>query len=79
MAAGVVMISAGAAVQFPLTSVEQVRSALPVPVVGTVPEIHPTSQPTTELRRPGLIRWTLIAVGLALIVGCLALLLRAWG
>ena len=79
VAAGVVMISAGAAVQSPLTSVEQVRSALPVPVVGTIPEIHPTSQPTTELRRPGLIRWTLIAGGLALIVGCLALLLRVWG
>ena len=79
MAAGVVMISAGAAVQFPLTTVEQARNALPVPVVGTIPETHPTCQPTTVLRRPGLVRWTLIAGGLVVISACVGMLLRAWG
>ena len=79
VAAGVVMISAGAAVQFPLTTVEQARNALPVPVVGTIPETHPTRQPTTVPRRPRLIRWILIAGGLVVISACVGMLLRAWG
>jgi uncharacterized protein involved in exopolysaccharide biosynthesis len=79
VAAGVVMISAGAAVQFPLTTVEQARNALPVPVVGIIPETHPTRQPTSVPRRPGIIRWILIAGGLVVISACVGMLLWAWG
>jgi capsular polysaccharide biosynthesis protein len=79
MAGGVVMISAGGAVQFPLTSVEQVRNALAVPVVGIIQETHPTGQPATVPRRPHLMRWILMVGGLSLIAGCLGLLWRAWG
>jgi hypothetical protein len=79
VAAGVAMISAGAAVQFPLTTIEEARKALPVPIVGTIPEIGPTSRPDVSNRRRHIGRIGLIVGGLTLIAGCLGLLWRAWG
>ena len=78
VAAGVGMISAGSIMQPPLTTVEQVRSVLPVPIVGTIPETSPATQPAAAPRQRPLIRWTLIAGGLVLIAGCVGSLLWAW-
>jgi hypothetical protein len=78
MATGLGMVSAGTAIQPPLTSVEQVRRVVPVPVVGTIPESSPASDREPTLRRRLLARRMLIFTGLLLIVGCAAWLLRAW-
>jgi hypothetical protein len=79
VAAGVGMISAGSALQPALTTAEQVRNVLPVPIVGTIPETRPVSPPRNARRRRTLFRWALILAGLVLIAGCVGLLLRAWG
>lgn len=77
--AGVGMISVGAAIQPPFRTVAQVRTALPVPIVGIVPETHPENRPQTPRLRFSLARTTLIVGGLGMIAGCLGLLLQAWG
>jgi hypothetical protein len=77
--AGVGMISAGAAVDPALTSVEQARNVLPAPVVGTVPETDAAGRPRSARRRRPLVQMTLVIAGLALIAVCAWLLLLAWG
>ncbi len=79
VAAGTGMVAAGAAIQLPLTTVEQVRAALPVPVVGTIPETSSPTRPDQARRRRPLRRIALIAGGLTVIAACAGSLLWAWG
>lgn len=78
VAVGVGMISAGAAIEPVLNTVEQAQELLPAPVVGVVPETAPAGGAERSRRWRPLMRPALIAAGLILIVGCVALLLRAW-
>jgi hypothetical protein len=78
MAAGAGMVSMGTAVQLPLTTVDQVEAALPVPVVGTIPASDAAVELVTGKRWQPLKRLTLITAGLLLVGGCMGALVRAW-
>lgn len=75
---GVGMISAGTAIEPPLTTLKQVQDLLPVPIVGIIPETGPSSGREPLPRWRPLLRPTLILAGLVLITGCMGLLLQAW-
>ncbi len=79
MASGVGMISTAAGMSCPLSSVAEVRDALPVPVVGSIqPVDSQQSGPPAKSHRP-LVRVTAIVAGLVLVVGCIVVVLGALG
>jgi hypothetical protein len=77
--AGVGMITAGAAMEPTLATLDQAEAVLPVPIVGTIPDIGPASEPKAAQRWQPLMRLSLVVGGLILIAGCVGLLFRAYG
>ena len=71
---GLGMISAGASIEPPLTTVAQLESALHVPIIGVVPSTDVSDEPPTATGRPRLARWLLIFAGVLIWVGCAAML-----
>ncbi len=79
MASGVGMISTAAGMSRPVSSVAEVRDALPVPVVGSIQPISSEpSHPPAKSHRP-LVRVTAIVAGLVLVTGCLVVVVGALG
>ncbi len=73
VAAGVLMVSAGGDLDPPLATVEEVQAKLPVPVMGTV-RVACAGLRSAPRRRVVAERLGWMVSGLALIVGCIALL-----
>ncbi|MCR4415720.1 MAG: hypothetical protein NUV77_25180 [Thermoguttaceae bacterium] len=73
VAAGVLMVSAGADLDPPLASVEEVQAQLPVPVVGSL-RVACAALRSAPRRRLATERLGWMASGSALILGCIALL-----
>lgn len=74
--AGVGMISTGAAMEPPLTTVAEAQEMLPQPVVGTILETDPTDAPRTARRRTRLVRLAMVVVGMGLMAGWISALIR---
>ena len=77
MAFGVGSVSAGANIEPPAASIEEVRIDADVPVVGMIPADDPLPDPVATSRRQSRIRRTLIAIGLLLIAA--GPVLAIWG
>jgi capsular polysaccharide biosynthesis protein len=77
--AGLGMIVAGAAIEPRLATVHEVQTAVHVPVLAVLPQDRPSNRPRESAGRQRLLRAALMVLGVALMAGCVAVLLLMHG
>ena len=74
MVTGLGMISTAMAIELPVATMAELEAALPVPIVGLVPQLDPTRASAGRSRGQRLLRMVLVVAGLLVLAGCLAML-----
>jgi hypothetical protein len=70
MALGIGVFSSGVLTQPVLASIADLEPLLPAPIIGVVPAKDQSSDPFARRRRREILRWTLILLGVLLVLGC---------